>query len=203
MPLILHAGIEREHPVVDSFDGHAGRERAGVEDVEAVGQPERGVAGGAGRGVGEAFLAALRAGEAEPRRDLVVHLPVAVARPAGRTPSSSASTRSRRRSTSVRSSCVAVMPSELELLPTMALYQRPGVTSPWAQTPYAKYGRKNSSAITRSWPSQYGCEPCSERVPGCAVDAGVEAEPSGELVAERRRRSRPGRSCSRSRRTTV
>ncbi len=48
----------------------------------------------------------------------------------------------------------------------MTLYQSPGVTSPCAQIPFEKYGRKNSSAITRSCPSQYGCEPCSERVPG-------------------------------------
>ena len=38
--------------------------------------------------------------------------------------------------------------------------------------------------MTRSCPSQYGCEPWSERVPGRAVDAGVQAEFAVELVPE-------------------
>ena len=65
-----------------------------------------------------------------------------------------------------RSSCVALTPRMLLLSPSIALYQSPGTSSPCAQTPAVKKGRKNSSAMTRSGASQNGCEPWSERVPG-------------------------------------
>ena len=51
-----------------------------------------------------------------------------------------------------------------------------GEGSPCTHTPFPKKGRKNSSAITRSGPSQYGCEPCKDRVPGVAVEAPVDVE---------------------------
>ena len=68
--------------------------------------------------------------------------------------------------------------------PSIALYQRPGTTSPWAQTPDPKNGRKNSSAITRSWPSQSGCDALQRAGSGVPVEAGVEAELPAELIAD-------------------
>ena len=42
---VLHAGVEREDPVVHRVHGDARRQRARVEDIDAVGEPDGGVVG--------------------------------------------------------------------------------------------------------------------------------------------------------------
>ncbi len=64
-----------------------------------------------------------------------------------------------------RVNCLAVNPSWLRLLPAATEYQKPGVSSPFTQAVPVKPGRKNSSASTRSWASQNGWEPITDRLP--------------------------------------
>ena len=84
----------------------------------------------------------------------------------------------------LRSSWLDLTSRMLLVLLSIALYQRPGTASPCAQTPEPKNGRKNSSAITRSLPSQSGCDALQRAGPRVAVEAGVEAELPAELIAD-------------------
>lgn len=132
-PPVLQPRVQREDPVVDRLHGDARRQGAGVEHIETC-LPEDGVPG---TPVSEPVKrsSGLKADE-KPKRvarcSCISQSPYA---PLGPNSFVVGIHHIEAPYDGLRSSWVALMPRALELLLSIALYQRPAVTSPCAQMP--------------------------------------------------------------------